>query len=114
MLAINEYETGIHNAIGYMNDAIDLLDKNSQVVTDNKKLETIKDFRDEVVLICSDFEMFKDHSQRNPIKGKIHQFKKSFIYDFYYSAHEKYVGKKVDWSTLTNYQTNPIFQRLKL
>ena len=84
------------------------------MVTDKKKYETIKDFRDEVVLICSDFEMFKDRSQRNPIKGKIQQFKKSFIYDFYFSAHEKYVGKKVDWSMLTNYQTNPIFQKLKL
>ena len=67
-----------------------------------------------MVLICSDFSMFKDRSQRNPIKGKIQQFKKSYIFDFYYAAHEKYVGKKVDWGTLTSYQTHPTFQRLKL
>lgn len=112
--AIDEYQKDVHNAIGYMNLALDLLNDHGLMVTDTKKHETIKDFRDEVVLICSDFAMFKDRSQRNPIKGKIQQFKKSYIFDFYYAAHEKYVGRKVDWGILTSYQTHPTFQRLKL
>jgi len=110
--AIAEYKDGIHDAIGYMNDAVELLENHNQLVTDNQKFNTLKDFRDDVVLICLDFPTFKDRSQRNPIKGKIQQFKKSYIYDFYLKAHEKYVGKKVDWSKLSNYQATPLFQKI--
>jgi len=110
--AITEYQDGIHDAIGYMNDAVELLENYNQMVTDNQKFNTLKDFRDDVVLICLDFPTFKDRSQRNPIKGKIQQFKKSYIYDFYFKAHEKYVGKKVDWSKLSNYQATPLFQKI--
>ncbi len=110
--ALTEYQDGIHDAIGYMNDAVELLENHNQLVTDNQKFDTLKDFRDDVVLICLDFPTFKDRSQRNPIKGKIQQFKKSYIYDFYFKAHEKYVGKKVDWSKLSNYQATPLFQKI--
>ncbi|MCP4110753.1 MAG: hypothetical protein GY749_35375 [Desulfobacteraceae bacterium] len=114
MSAVSEYEKDIHNAIGYMNNALELLGKHGLVVTDIKKYDAVKNFRDEAVMICSDFERFKDLSQRNPIRGKIQQFKKSYIFDFYYAAHEKYVGRKVDWTKLTSYQAHPVFQRLKL
>ena len=110
--AITEYQKEIHGAIIYMNDAVELLEKHNQLVTDNQKFNMLKDFRDEVVIICSDYSMFKDLSQRNPIKGKIQQFKKSYIYDFYFKAHEKYVGKKVDWNKLSNYQGYPLFQKI--
>ncbi|MDM8535427.1 DUF6079 family protein [Desulfobacterales bacterium HSG17] len=112
--AINQYENEIHNAIGYMNNAIELLDKHPQLVIDSKKYDSIREFRDEIVLICSDFNMFKDRSQRNPVKGKIQQFQKTYIYDFYYPAHEKFVGKKVEWNALNSYHTNPVFIKLKL
>ena len=110
--AITEYQDGIHDTIGYMNDTVELLENHNQLVTDNQKFNALKDFRDDVVLICLDYPTFKDRSQRNPIKGKIQQFKKSYIYDFYFKAHEKYVGKKVDWSKLSNYQATPLFQKI--
>ena len=110
--AITDYQDGIHDAIIYMNDAVELLENHNQLVTDNQKFDALKDFSDDVVLICSDYPTFKDRSQRNPIKGKIQQFKKSYIYDFYFKAHEKYVGKKVDWSKLSNYQATPLFQKI--
>ncbi|MBF0225032.1 MAG: hypothetical protein HQK76_06210 [Desulfobacterales bacterium] len=111
--AISDYQADFHDAIGYMNNALELLSKNNLLV-DVKKLTIITEFRDDVVKICQVFLILKDRSQRNPIKGKIQQFKKSFIYDFYFPAHEKYVGKKVSWSNLSSYLTNPMFQKIKL
>lgn len=112
--ALTEYQDTIHDAIQYMNSAVDLLNKNPQIVVDKQKLNSLKDFQADVGLLCLDFKKFKDRSQRNPIKGKIRQFKKSYIYDFYFPAHEKYVGSKVDWSSLNNYADNPSFQKLNL
>jgi len=110
--ALTEYQDTIHDAIQYMNNAVDVLDKNQQLVVDKQKLNSLKDFQADVGLLCLDFAKFKDRSQRNPIKGKIQQFKKSYIYDFYFPSHEKYVGGKVDWSSLNSYADNPAFQKL--
>ncbi|MBF0121090.1 MAG: hypothetical protein HQK79_19845 [Desulfobacterales bacterium] len=112
--AVYEYQKDFHDAISYMNNALDLLSKNKLLVIDAKKLNTITGFRDDVINICKDFSILKDRSQRNPVKGKIQQFKKSFIYDFYFPAHEKYVGKKVEWDNLNSYLTNPVFKKIKL
>jgi len=112
--ALAEYQDTIHEAIQYMNQAVDVLDNNQQLVVDQQKLNSLKDFQTDVGLLCLDFAKFKDRSQRNPIKGKIQQFKKSYIFDFYFPAHEKYVGGKVDWSNLNNHGNNPVFQKLKI
>jgi len=112
--ALNEYQNTIHDAVQYMNNAIDLLDKNPLLVSDKQKLGSLKDYQTDVGLLCLDLKKFKDRSQRNPVKGKIQQFKKSYIYDFYFPVHEKYVGSKVDWSSLNNYAENPSFQKLNL
>jgi len=112
--ALQEYDKHIHDAILYMDDALKLLAENAMVVTDEQKLKTLQDFSDEVKLICGDFPAFIDRSQRNPIRGKIQQFKKSYIYDFYLPAHEKYVGKKVNWQVLDTFQQNETFRRLML
>jgi len=112
--ALQEYESLIHDAILYMDDALKLLAENTIVVTDEQKLKTLQDFRDEVKLICSDFPAFIDRAQRNPIRGKIQQFKKSYIYDFYLPAHEKYVGKKVNWEALSDVRERDVFKKLTL
>ncbi len=112
--ALTEYQHTIHEAIQYMNQAVDLLDNNQLLVVDQQKLNNLKDFQIDVGLLCLDFPKFKDRSQRNPIKGKIQQFKKSYIFDFYFPAHEKYVGGKVDWSSLNSYGSNPVFQKLSV
>ncbi|RLD12196.1 hypothetical protein DRI50_09355, partial [candidate division KSB1 bacterium] len=95
-------------------DALKLLEENAILVTDEEKFKTLQDFRDEVKLICSDFPAFIDRSQRNPIRGKIQQFKKSYIYDFYLPAHEKYVGKKVNWDALNVVREQDVFKKLTL
>jgi len=112
--ALTEYQLSIRDAIKYMNSAVDLLDNNPLLVVDKQKLATLKDFQADVGLLSLDFAKFKDRSQRNPIKGKIQQFKKSYIFDFYFPAHEKYVGGKVDWTSLNNYPNNPAFKKLTL
>ncbi|MDR4504923.1 MAG: DUF6079 family protein [Candidatus Scalindua sp.] len=112
--ALCEYLDLIHDSFSYMNDAINLLTEHSLLVTDEQKFKTLKDFRDEIELICSDYPTLSDRSQRNPIKGKIQQFKKIYIFDLYLSAHAKYVGKKVDWNILNTYQNSETFKKLSI
>lgn len=112
--AITEYQGTVHDAVQYMNSAVELLDGTAWLVTDADKLKTLKDYQADVGLLCLDFSKFKDRSLRNPIKGKIQQFTKSYVYDFYYPAHEKYVGKKVDWSSLNSYPTSTLYKKLVL
>ncbi len=112
--ALQDYDEHIHDAILYMEDALKLLAGNAILVTDEQKLKTLQDFHDEVKLICSDFSSFVDRGQRNPIRGKIQQFKKSYMYDFYLPAHEKYVGKKVNWTALDTFPQNETFKKLTL
>jgi hypothetical protein len=112
--AIAEYQDTVHEAIQYMNSAVELLEDTAWLVTDHDKFNTLKDYQSDVGLLCLDFPKFKDRSLRNPIKGKIQQFVKSYVYDFYYPAHEKYVGKKVDWSSLNSYPSNTLYKKLVL
>ncbi|MDI6781866.1 MAG: BREX-3 system P-loop-containing protein BrxF [bacterium] len=112
--ALKEYSDGIHEAIDYMIDAMKLLENCSLLVTDKQKQKALKEFRDNVITICADYNKFSDRSQRNPINGKIQQFKKSYIYDFYLPAHEKYVGKKVSWDILNTYSQNETFQKVSM
>ena len=97
-----------------MDGALDLLDDYAILVTDEQKLKTLQDFRDDVKSICGDFSAFLDRSQRNPIRGKIDQFKKIYIYDFYLPAHERYVGKRVDWDALDKITGHDLYKKLGL
>ncbi len=112
--ALQEYESLIHEAILYMDDALQLLKENALLVTDEQKLKALADFRDEVKRICGDFSAFTGRAQRHPIRGKIQQFKKSYIYDFYLPAHEKYVGKKVNWDALNDIRQGELFKKITL
>jgi hypothetical protein len=112
--ALDDYSTIIHDGILYMNDAIDMLEKNSILVTDAQKKKSLIDIRAEVLLICSDFSTFFDRSQRNPVKGKIQQFKKIYIFDLYIPTHAKYVGPKLNWSILNTYPNLDEFKKISL
>jgi hypothetical protein len=112
--ALTEYLVLVHDSFSYMNDAINLLKEHSLLVTNEQKFKTLQDFKDEIELICSNYPTFIDRSQRNPIKGKIQQFKKIYIFDFYLSSHAKYVGNKVDWDILNTYQNSEIFKKVSI
>lgn len=112
--ALEEYHRSIHEAIVYMNQAIELLQNHPLLVTDIAKQNALQEFRDDVLAICREFNKFSDRSQRNPVKGKIQQFRKIFIYDFYLPAHEKYVGKKVPWTVLEHYPQLESFKKVSV
>ncbi len=112
--ALTEYIEYIHDSFSYMNDSIHLLTENSLIVLDEDKLNLLKGFQDEIELICIDYASFIDRSQRNPVKGKIQQFKRIYTFDFYLPAHEKYVGKKINWDILNTYQQYETFKKVSL
>lgn len=109
---LTEYRDLIHPAIEYMDKALQLVEENT-ILQNPGKDEILMTLRDEVKTICKDYLLFRDRSQRNPIKGKIERFKKTYKYDVYIPAHDKYVGKQVDWEALENYPGNDIFKRLR-
>ncbi|HNR69622.1 MAG TPA: DUF6079 family protein, partial [bacterium] len=75
---------------------------------------SLSQYRDEVMHICQDADHFFDRGQRMPVKGKIQQFKKIYLFDFYIPAHEKYVGRQVKWSELNSYSELPEFKNISL
>ncbi|HOX85133.1 MAG TPA: BREX-3 system P-loop-containing protein BrxF [bacterium] len=112
--ALAEYTDAIHDDITYMNDALDLLEEHPLLVTDVKKHQSLSQYRDEVMHICQDADQFLDRGQRMPVKGKIQQFKKIFLFDFYIPAHEKYVGHQAKWSELISYPELQEFKNISL
>ena len=111
--ALKDYED-FHNSIIYMDNALEALDKNDILVTNLDKLQALKDYLKDVKSITDNYELFIDKSQRNPIKGKIQQFKSIYAYDFYVPAHDRYVGKKLNWQNLDSYHENETFKKLAL
>ncbi|MFW9940470.1 MAG: BREX-3 system P-loop-containing protein BrxF [Candidatus Thorarchaeota archaeon] len=112
--SLTEYLDFIQDSILYMENGYDVLDQHDFLVTDEQKLNSLLEFRKDIKSICEDFKKFTDRSQRNPIKGKIQQFKKIYMYDFYLPAHEKYVGKKVKWQILEEYVNDDIFRKVSI
>ena len=95
-----------------MNNALDLLKDNKFIVKDIDKYKRLEEFHEDVINICGDFAKFIDKAHRNPVQGKIEQFKKMYKFDFYIPAHNEYVGKNVDWEELDNYQSKDLFLKI--
>ena len=112
--ALKDYKVFIHAGIAYAKDAMELLKKNKTLVTETGRLKQLGTIKHDMEAICSDAEKFLDRSCRNPIKGKIDQFKKIYIYDFYLPLHDTCVGKKLNWKKLDTYNGTDTFCRLNL
>jgi len=110
--ALKEYDKRIHSDIEYMIKAVEMIEKNPIIQTDAAKFKTLKEYLNDVKAICLDAERFLVRAERNPVKGKIDQFRKIYVYDIYIPAHEKYVGTKVDWKALDNYQNLESFKKV--
>ncbi|MBD3340093.1 MAG: BREX-3 system P-loop-containing protein BrxF [Candidatus Lokiarchaeota archaeon] len=112
--ALSDYQSDIHKAVEYMNQALTTLQENPFMVTDAQQHRKLEEFRNDVVSILAEFDKFIERSFRNPIAGKIQQFKKIYIYDFYFKVHENNVGKKADWDVLKKIQEQETYQKLVL
>lgn len=111
--ALDEYDYTQHG-IGYMKEALELINQYGILAIDGDKVKQLHEYCSDVEAICSKFETYLDRAQRNPIKGKISQFKSSYIYDIYMPAHKKYVGEGVDWTALNSYADSEVYQRLSV
>ncbi|MDY0362227.1 MAG: DUF6079 family protein [Desulforegulaceae bacterium] len=112
--ALNLYNSKLHSGMVYVSEALNLLDKNNSLIADNEKFDQLKKIKKDIEDILSDFEMFLERSHRNSLKGKIDQFKKIYIYDFYLFLHKEYVGENLSWENLENYKTSEIFKKINL
>jgi hypothetical protein len=109
---LTEYRDRLHPAIEYMDNALYLIGKHSLLAVDPKSIDQLTQLRNEVKSICAAFDKFQDKAERNPLKGKTAVFLRIYKYDVYIPAHDKYVGKQVDWNTLDNYPNQPLFIKL--
>lgn len=113
-LALQEYINEIHLDILYMEDANRLIADNPILSIDNEKISALIQFESEVKTICGQYDTFTDRAQRNPVKGKIQQFKKIYRYDIYIPSHEKFVGKNCNWKILDTYNNLRSFKKISL
>ncbi|MDM8557035.1 DUF6079 family protein [Desulfococcaceae bacterium HSG7] len=111
--ALNYYYDTVYDGIEYMRQALDILDENSLYVVNPGLLKRLKTFYDDTVEIVKDLSRFLDPSERLPLEGKIQAFKSAYVKDFYFPAHEKTVGKKVDWRVLENADAQATAQKIK-
>jgi hypothetical protein len=80
-----------HSDIIDLGDAVHHMDASFEILGDSDKLISSEDF--------------------NPLLGKLQMLKKKYQ-AAYYSAHEQYVGDKVDWSVLSNLTANQVYSKL--
>lgn len=113
-LALQEYINEIHLDILYMEDANRLIADNPILSIDNEKISALIQFESEVKTICGQYDTFTDRAQRNPVMGKIQQFKKIYRYDIYIPSHEKFVGKNCNWKILDAYNNLRSFKKISL
>jgi len=112
--ALRAYKKYIHNDLLYMDEAIKLIDEHPILNFDHSNTDKLRQICYEIKELCSNFDKYSDKSQRNPIKGKSQNFKKIYKYEVYIPAHDKYVGKKIDWSILDKYHSHPDFIKIQM
>ncbi len=108
--ALQLYNDKIHDGIQYMNDALDILENNSEYITDENIIDKLSEFSTDTKQIVKDFSKYIRLDERFPIEGKIKAFKDIYVKDFYFPAHESHVGKKVDWKPFEYFVNDPVYK----
>lgn len=78
--------------------------------SDKKELENI---HNDSLEIIKDVRKLLKEDERNPLKGKIEQFKEKYK-TIYYNTHEDYVGENVDWKLLSDLKESHYFYLLNI
>jgi hypothetical protein len=110
--AMNFYLNTVYDGIEYMYQALEILGTHSVYVTNPSTAGRLNTFLNDTVDIVKDASKFLNPSERLPLEGKIQSFKDLYVKDFYYPAHEKNVGKKVDWKVLENAESHDISKKI--
>ena len=111
--AMTYYHETVYDGMEYMRQALEILNGNSVYAADPGLSKRLKTFSDDTMGIVKDISRFLDPSERLPIDGKIQSFKSAYVKDFYFPAHEKTIGKKVDWKVLESVDGHKIAKKIK-
>lgn len=111
---IQHYLEVVADGIDYMEQALEIVNKSLKYAPDEKVAEKFQALYEDTLAIVRDFPKFNNLADRNPVKGKITSFREIYIKEFYYPAHEKYVGKKQDWKTLSEIKNHEHYDEIML
>lgn len=105
-----DYNKFLYVGINYMENAINFIDNDFFKQTDKNDLTKI--YQESLDIINNPRKLLKD-DERRPIKGKIQMFKSKYK-NIYYTTHEQYVGKNVNWEVLDEIENSIIYNKLNI
>jgi hypothetical protein len=106
----DDYFTFIQTGINYMKNVKEHLSSDFFKKSESEQLDKI--YQDSLEIVTNTKKLLKS-DERKPLKGKIESFKEKWK-QIYYSAHENFVGRKVDWKTLEQIEDSDNVQKLKV
>lgn len=103
-----DYNKFLYVGITYMENAINFIDNDFFKATDKDELTKI--YQESLDIINNTRKLLKE-DERRPIEGKIQLFKTKYK-NIYYTAHEQFVGKNVNWVLLEQIENSSIYNKL--
>ena len=103
-----DYNKFLYVGITYMENAIKFIDNDFFKATDKDELTKI--YQESLDIINNTRKLLKG-DERRPIEGKIQLFKTKYK-NIYYTAHEQFVGKNVNWELLEQIENSSIYNKL--
>ena len=107
---LDDYNKFLYVGITYMENAIKFIDNDFFKPTDKNELTKI--YQESLDIINNPRKLLKD-DERRPIEGKIQLFKSKYK-NIYYTAHEHFVGKNVDWELLEQIENSSNYNKLSI
>ena len=105
-----DYNKFMYSGITYMGNAIKFIDNDFFKETDKNDLTKI--YHESLDIIKNTRKLLKD-DERRPIEGKIQMFKSRYK-NIYYTSHEQFVGKNVNWKLLEEIENSSSYKKLNL
>lgn len=107
---LDDYNKFLYVGITYMENAIKFIDNDFFKPMDKNELTKI--YQESLDIINNPRKLLKD-DERRPIEGKIQLFKSKYK-NIYYTAHEHFVGKNVDWELLEQIENSSTYNKLSI
>jgi hypothetical protein len=111
LAAFHDYFDDLRSGLRYMDDGLSVI-SNHDIFTASE-VQELKIISDDSKETIHDLKKFLSEDERRPVKGKIQQFKRSYLH-LYYNVHEEIVGKNVDWNKLEKALQSNQFKQLEL
>lgn len=105
---LRDYDKFIYKGISYMENAIKWMD--NEFFKQQDKIELNGIYQESLDIINNSRKLLKE-DERRPIEGKIQLFKSKYK-NIYYTAHEDFVGKNVNWGLIDDIENSSVYQKL--